>query len=116
MFGHFTYLAYTLLFTVPLLALLWRHHGARLWQARRLIAIATTLVTLFGWVLWPYGLLWKCWGYSPDKILGITLFGTVLEDVVWWFCIALLFACTIALLAQFEDEGKPLMTTLLKRA
>jgi hypothetical protein len=114
MFGNFTYLAYTLIFTVPLIAFLWRRHGARLWQARRLIVTATALVTAFGFFVWPYGLVWKCWEYSPTRILGVIIFGTVLEDVVWWLCISFLFACTVTLLAQFEDEGKPLIAALLR--
>ncbi len=113
MFGNATYLGYTLIFTVPLMAFLWWRHGTRLWKERRLIAAATAVVTVFGFLVWPYGLAWKCWEYSPSKILGITIFGTVFEDIAWWLCISFLFACTVALLARFEDEGKQPIAALL---
>ena len=115
MFGKFTYLAYTLIFTVPLIAFLWWRQGKRLWAARRVLAVTTLLVTAFGFLVWPYGLAWKCWDYAPEKILGVSIFGTVLEDLVWWLCISFLFACTVTMLAEFEEEGKPLLATLVRR-
>ncbi len=113
MFGNLSYLAYILIFTVSLMAFLWWRQSARLWSERRLIVAATAIVTTFGFLVWPYGLAWRCWEYSPSKILGITILGTVFEDMVWWLCISFLFSCTVALLARFEDEGKPLIATLL---
>ena len=114
MLGKFTYLGYTLIFTWPLIAFLWWRHADRLRPALRLIGLVTGLATVYGFFVWPYGLSWGCWAYSEDHILGIRILGTVFEDLVWWACIAFLFASFVVVVAGLEDSGAPIIRSLLR--
>jgi lycopene cyclase domain-containing protein len=113
MFGHYTYLGLTLIFTLPLILFLWWRHGRRLWRSRRLIFLATVMAVVYGFFVWPFGLRWHCWGYSEEHILGMRIFGTVLEDLVWWACIAFLFSSFITVAAAAEEKGWPVLRTVL---
>jgi hypothetical protein len=113
MFGHFTYIVLTLIFTVPLTIFLWWRHFTMLWQAKGFVALVTALATLYGFFVWPYGLAWKCWAYSEDRILGPRVLGTVLDDLVWWVCITLITASFVVVSTKFERDGKPLIKSIL---
>lgn len=115
MFGQYTYLGLTLIFTLPLILFLWWRHSGRLWRERGLIAVTTACAVVYGFLVWPFGLRWGCWGYSEDHLLGVRIFGTVLEDLVWWACIAFLFSSFIVVAASAEDEGRPVLRSVFCR-
>lgn len=112
MFGKFTYLGLTLIFTGPLIAYLWRRFPSALRRGRRAILSLTGLAVLYGFFVWPLGLLWGCWAYSEDKILGLRAFGAVFEDLVWWACIAFLYAGYVHVAAAAEDRRESLLAAL----
>lgn len=109
MFAKFTYLFYTLLFTVPLIFFLWFYFYRIL--RKNLIAVLTTtfILTLYGFFLWPTGLVWNTWAYNSEKILGATILGTVLEDILWWFLIAFLLASFALVMAKKEEAHEGIL-------
>lgn len=109
MFGKFTYLYYTLIFTIPLILFLWFYFLTILKKNLLSIAITTALLTLYGFFLWPTGLAWKTWVYNGEKILGVSIFGTVLEDIVWWLFISLLLASFAIVMIKKEQQKERLM-------
>lgn len=103
MFGKFTYLFYTLLFTTPLMLFLWIYFYKILNKHIRVILATTALLTVYGFFLWPLGLAWGTWAYNDEKLLEITIFGTVLEDIIWWFCISFLLT-SFAIISIYKEE------------
>ena len=109
MFGKLTYLTYTLVFTLPLISFLWWRHYDRLRRHVLLISAATALSLVYCVLVWPLGLEWECWTYAEDKITGLELFGTVVDDLVWWACITFLFASFAVISAAIEETGRPVI-------
>lgn len=117
MFDKFTYLFYTLIFTIPFILFLWAYYFKVLKKNFIIILLTTVILTFYGFFLWPAGLTWKTWEYNNQKILGLTIFGTVFEDIVWWFLISFLISsCTIIIMKK-EDQKENLFNikNLLKK-
>ncbi len=112
MFGHSSYVGYTVLFTIPPLVLLRLRAEFRAILAARVraIAVATLALTAYGSVVWPAALDAGAWSYRTDRITGVELFGYVLlDDVVWWALVAWLMSSFVVLSAHFEDRGVDLV-------
>lgn len=109
MFGQYTYLFYTLIFTLPFIFFLWIYYYQILRGNIRTILIVTFILTLYGFFLWPTGLIWGTWAYNSKKLLGITVFGTVLEDIIWWVVIALLLTSFTIVVAKKEEKRESLL-------
>jgi lycopene cyclase domain-containing protein len=108
-FDHYSYLGYTLLFCVPAILVLWTLPGpARALRADlKGILLATATLTLYGSLIWPLAIHWRCWSYDDGKVLNVKLFGLVyLEDVVWWLLVSFLMASFAALGTRFEEERR----------
>lgn len=108
MFERLSYVGYTALFCLPPLALVWlRREFAEILRARlRPILVSTTVLTVYGSVLWPLALERGAWAYGPERVTGVELFGLVyVDDVLWWLLIGLLFSSFIALSTHYEDRG-----------
>jgi len=56
----------------------------------------------------------SCWGYSEAKILNITLFGVVLEDIVWWFLVTWLLISFVFVSTHFEDQKQSFLSSLFQ--
>lgn len=109
MFGQKSYLAYTLLFCLPPLVLLWIRREFQEVLVSRIVPIllSTFLVATYGCVIWPIAIHYGAWSYSAEKILDVKLFQYVyLEDVVWWFLVGLLFSSFVTLSKVFQDRGR----------
>lgn len=109
MFDNATYFFYTLIFTVPLILILWGYFIKILRQGSRFIVVTTLLLTMYGFYLWPLGLEWKTWAYNSEKLLGITILGTVLEDTLWWVLVAFLLSSFTIIMVDKEDKKESLL-------
>ncbi len=107
MFGKNTYLFYTLFFTLPLICLLWGYYFPILKRKVKTVFLTTLILTTYGYFLWPLGLLWQTWAYSPEKILDIKIGLTHLEDILWWFLISFLLSSFTIIFSQKEEGGQP---------
>ena len=108
MFGSFTYIGYTLLFCIPALLLMWlrQEFFPILVQRLRAILLITTLLTLYGSLIWPIAIKYGAWRYDPDKITGIKLLNFVyLDDVLWWLLVSLVLASFITLSRHYADRN-----------
>ena len=112
MFGHQSYIGYTLLFCLPPLILLWlrREFFPILRQNLKGILLSTLVLTVYGSLIWPVALKYGCWAYNKDRISTILLFGYVyLDDVVWWLLIGFVFSSFIAVSRAYERQGTDIM-------
>jgi len=117
MFGHSSYIGYTLLFCLPPLLLIWlrREFSGILVENLPRILLATALLTVYGCLIWPIALSIGAWSYGADKITNFKLFGWVyLDDVVWWFLISLLFSSFVCLSAHYEKRSENLLLREIK--
>lgn len=111
MFGKFTYLFYTLMFTLPLIFIMWLYYWPILKKAILPIFLMVAVFTIYGSVMMTVALHVKAWSYSSDRFLGIYIFGAVLEDILWWFVIFILeISCVIIMLKKTDNKE-----SLLKR-
>ncbi len=93
MFEKYTYLLYTLFFTFPLILVLIIANFKLLKKNLKPILLTTVFITVFyGMFSWQIALENRLWWYGDDRILGITLLGTVIEDIIWWFLISFLIS------------------------
>lgn len=104
MFSHASYLLYTIIFTIPLILILWVYYFPILKRNSKVVFLTTFVFTLYGFFIWPLAINWKAWAYSPDKILNIQILGTHLEDITWWFLIVFLLSSFTVVLAQKEEK------------
>lgn len=109
MFGKASYFLYTLIFTLPLISALWIYYFPSLKRNFGIPFLATFLLTLYGFFLWPLGLKWQTWAYSSEKILGVQILGTYLEDILWWLLICFLLSSFATIFAEKEEEQKPVL-------
>lgn len=82
-----------------------------------IVLLTTMILTFYGFFLWPTGLVWKTWEYNHQKILGLTIFGTVLEDIAWWFLISFLISSFTIIMMKKEEQKEDLFNikNLLKK-
>jgi len=109
MFGHSSYLLYTAIFTLPLIFILWIYQFSSLKRNLKTVLATTFLLTLYGFFLWPVGLIWKTWAYSSEKILGIKILGTHIEDILWWFLIVFLLSSFTVAMAEKERRKESIL-------
>ncbi len=108
MFGHHSYIGYTLLFCVPPLILMWlrREFFDILRGKVKGILLSTLALTVYGSLIWPVALKYGAWGYNADRITGIRLLGYVyLDDVLWWVLVSLVLSSFIAISREYESRG-----------
>lgn len=108
MFGKFTYLGYTLLFTVPLIFITWVYYWQILKKKIKVITFLVVLISFYGSILMTVALHVHAWSYNSEKFLGIYFFGVVMEDMIWWFCILLLEVSAIIVLMIKKDNNSSL--------
>ena len=109
MFEQYTYLGYTLMFTLPPIALLWVRAEFSQTMRKDLagILLATAIISVYGSAIWPLAIRWDCWSYEESRILNRKLFGYVfVEDVVWWVLVSFLFASFVSLATRWEESGR----------
>ncbi|MBI4114646.1 MAG: diacylglycerol kinase [Candidatus Niyogibacteria bacterium] len=113
MFGDYSYLAYTLLFCVPLIAYLWlRNDFFHILKKRAFAILCGTLIwTTIGPHLWYIAMHvenLQSWKY--EKAISARLFGYIyIEDIVWWFCFVFLLSSFWAVSTHFEDKGRDIV-------
>lgn len=109
MFGKFTYIAYTIFITLPLIVIEWVYYWKILKKHIRFIALTVLPLTFFGSIMMTVGLATKAWSYDPQKFLDIYIFHAVVDDIFWWACIFILqVSCVVVLLKKF-DNNEPLL-------
>ena len=114
MFGAHSYLIYTLLFCLPFIAFLWMRFFTTLKEYIRKIIYGTLTWTIIGPILWQIAMNMKSWEYK--KVQSPILFGMFFrEDIVWWFCIGLLFSSFWAISTDYEKRGENFVMKELKR-
>lgn len=114
MFGTYSYLLYTLLFSLPLLVFLWTRFFSLLKENIRSILYSTLVWTILGPILWRIAMNMKAWEYK--KTSGIMVFNIFfIEDILWWFCIGLLFSSFWALSTASEDKKEDFVMKEIKR-
>jgi len=117
MFENLSYLGYTLIFTIPPIALLWlrREFFEILIKNLKSITLSAFILTFYGSIVWSIGISMGTWSYGGDKILNIKLFNFVfIEDVIWWFLISFLFASFITVSAHYEDRKLDIVSQEIK--
>ena len=108
MFNHMSYIGYNALFCVPFIILIWirREFFDVLVTKWRPILISTTVLTVYGSIIWPVALKYGCWAYGIDKISGVKILGYVyIDDVMWWLLVSFLLTSYVALSAYYEQQG-----------
>lgn len=110
MFGHFTYLFYTLIFAFPPALFLGMYYWPILKKEWKVIGWVTLGIFIYVSVLWVYALTTiHVWWYSLEKILTIRMGGWVMEDSIWWIIILLLEVCVTLIFIKKEDTKEPLL-------
>src|SRR5690242_10035592 len=104
MFGKFTYLGYTLVFTVPLIVATWIYYWPILRTKIKVVTFLVVIMTTYGSILMTLALHVKAWSYASNKFLGIYFLGTVMEDIIWWILILFLEVSAIIVLMIKKDN------------
>lgn len=102
MFGEVTYLLFLLGWAGPVLVLHWLAGGPELRKRWRALALATLLSTLYLSAADRFALGSGIWRISPDRSLGVFLFGLPLEEFLFFLITNLMVAQSIVLLATPE--------------
>lgn len=110
MFGKFTYLGYTVIFTIPLIVATWIYYWPILKKKIKVITFLVTLLTMYGSILMALALHIHAWSYANNKFLGIYFLGVVLEDIIWWVCILLLEVSAVVVLMVKKDTNKSILS------
>ena len=109
MFGRFTYLVYTIIFTIPLIVGTWIYYWNILKRKIKVITFLVVIMSTYGSILMTLALRIKAWSYAPDKFLGVYLFGVVAEDIIWWALILFLEVSAVIVFMVKKDKKQPLL-------
>ena len=109
MFGRFTYLVYTIIFTIPLIVGTWIYYWNILKRKIKVITFLVVIMSTYGSIFMTLALHIKAWSYASDKFLGIYFLGVVVEDIIWWMLILFLEVSAIIVLMVKKDNKEPLL-------
>ena len=84
------YLGAILAWAAPILALQWGFGWTQLWGARRSIALAVGVPTVYLWVLDRMAISMGLWTIAPETTVGIAPFGLPIEEAVFFLVTNLL--------------------------
>ncbi len=89
MLGKFSYLVYMLIFTLIPISILWIRRFCFLKKNVKIIFITVLFGVLYNFLTNPIATNLRLWTVSPEKTLGIVVFGFPLEDVLFFALVAL---------------------------
>ena len=89
MFGHYTYLIYTLIFTLSPIVLIWIHDYPMMRKNLTVIGIVALLSAVYQVVVDPFAESWHAWFFGNDKILGIWIGNFPIENTVFFVLVSI---------------------------
>ncbi len=89
MLGKFSYLVYTLLFTLIPIGILWIKKFSFLKKNIKIIFVTVLFGVLYAILVNLVPTYLRIWTISPNKILGIIMFGYPVEDILFFALVAL---------------------------
>jgi len=78
------YLGAILAWAAPILALQWGFGWTQLWGARRPVALAVGLPTVYLWILDRTAISLGLWTIAPETTVGVAPFGLPIEEAVFF--------------------------------
>lgn len=114
MFEHLSYLLLMLIFagTPVLLELIFGFfYLKRYFKAILKLAIFMVFVTPF---YEKIAFLLKAWDYNPQKHIGLYIYSSPLETLIFSLLITLAVAFPLYMWSFYEDNGKPILKTSIK--
>ncbi|MFN8492546.1 MAG: hypothetical protein U0350_33400 [Caldilineaceae bacterium] len=77
-------------------SILWARNSRFLWRQRRIIFTVIGFAEVWTLITDPIGGHWRAWLFTPEKLLGISLFGlTPLEDFFGMAVVSSAAACAV---------------------
>ncbi|MGB4076840.1 MAG: hypothetical protein WBK28_04040 [Minisyncoccia bacterium] len=104
--GKFTYLAYMLVFCLPVLALMWGRKWRLLWANRLVLAITTSAGVLWWFLAEPLVPLWKPWVFGEERILGVWFHYAPIEDLLYALLVPFTIASVVIIFLDSKRRGK----------
>ncbi len=93
---HFSHLFMLSVAALIFHALLWARNGCFLWRNRNIILAVIAFAEVWTLITDPIGGYWRAWLFTPEKVLGIWLFGvTPIEDFFGMAVVSSAAACAV---------------------
>lgn len=97
MFSHHTYLIFLLGWALPVIALHWAAGGRILFAHRRLLLVATILLTVYLAIADGIAIHLGIWSLHPGRLLGISIGDVPIEEALFFLLTNLMVVQTITL-------------------
>lgn len=78
------YLGYILVWAAPILGFLWFVGAPVIWRARRVVAVAIAVPTVYLWVVDRVAIGLGLWTISPTFSTGVAVFGLPIEEMTFF--------------------------------
>lgn len=105
-FGHLSYLALMLVFTLIPLFILWSRHFDFLKKNLKVILIMALIAVLYAVFSAPFAELNGAWFYTSSKILGPRILGCPIEDFIFIILVSLNISSGVLSFIHSEKTGK----------
>ena len=103
MFGHYSYLVYTLIFTLSPIVLMWMHDYPMMRKNFSVIGIVALLSVLYQSIVDPFAESWHAWFFGNDKILGIWIGSFPIENTLFFALVSIaITSCILNRIASME--------------
>lgn len=106
---HGTYLAYELVWALPVIAVQWAVAGRELWRWRRLLGVAVLLATLYLGACDAFALGHGIWRVDPARVVGLYAGPLPLEELVFYFVTNIMAAQGFVMIAGYLRERRKKM-------
>lgn len=106
MFNNFSYIAYTLLFCVPVIALFWWRKSDLIVRNRRAVLGSVVCGILFQLIADPVAEAWGAWFFTPDKILGLWILNFPIENILFFIFVPLAISMFVLVCIDWKLRRK----------
>jgi lycopene cyclase domain-containing protein len=110
MLDKYSYLFYMLIFTLSPIIILWIKNFKFLLKNIKIILIIAFMGFLYTFLVDYFVVLWNTWKFNPEKILGIWIINSPIENFV--FMILVNIAIASAVLSFIKSRKKGILSKL----
>ena len=104
--AKFSYLFYTLLFTLIPILILWTKKFNFLKKNIKIVFYSVLIGLIYTFISSPFAQLFGAWHYSNEKVLGVFLFNFPIEDLIFAALVSAAISSAVMVFVYYIQRGR----------
>lgn len=104
MFGKLSYLIYLLIFTLVPLGIVWAKYHTVLLRNKKIILSVIGISIVYQLIVDIYVHKWSAWFFSADKILGVYILNSPIEDTLFLALVSAVISSSVIAFVYHEQK------------